>query len=141
MKQTRHPEPSPDMPFCKNLQVITLLKELSFDTIDATAECGLTALGIACLRGHLGTARRRDFWLTHVLLFGKRAKGSIQFQPAEFCHSIFVALSFRGNGKRDVSTMALEVLNIFVPGPDRFCRDGYVLDLTPHLGSQWQIKV
>eukprot|EP00434_Breviolum_minutum_P021593 symbB.v1.2.019059.t1/scaffold1539.1/size115239/8 len=38
-------------------EVITLLKELSSDTIDATAECGLTALGIACLRGHLGTAR------------------------------------------------------------------------------------
>ena len=75
----------------ESCQVITLLKELSFDTIDATAECGLTALGIACLRGHLGTARR-DF-------FG-RCLGWCLGNPISTSRT---ALSFRGNGKRDVS--------------------------------------
>lgn len=68
-----------------------MLKELSFDTIDATAECGLTALGIACLRGHLETARRREFReLTHVLLFGKRAKGASNSNPQNFATGFFL---------------------------------------------------
>lgn len=38
-------------------KVIALLCELLPDSIDASADCGLTALGMACLRGHVGTAR------------------------------------------------------------------------------------